>query len=372
MTALLLVTLFFAAFPALLYFRNVRLFVREAQPGTESALSISVLIPARDEALGIAACVESVLANVGVEFEVIVLDDHSTDNTVAIVRTIAERDSRVRLESAPPLPDGWSGKQHACYSLSLLARYPIITFLDADVRLAPNGLLCMSAFLQSSKASLVSGFPRQETGTLLEKLTVPLINWLLLCYLPISQMRSSKQVGLGAGCGQWFMTTADAYAKTGGHSNLLVRSSFHDGLKLPRAYRKCGEMTDLCDATDLAVCRMYRTAGQVWNGFAKNAREGLAAPKLILVWTTLLIAGHLMPFVLLALLPEMEPWQIAVSFLAVAFTYLPRFDAAFRYRQSWFGAILHPLGVLGLLSIQWYATFRAIIGRPVGWKGRTL
>ena len=87
-------------------------------------------------------------------------------------------------------------------------------------------------------------------------------------------MRSSLQPGLGVGCGQWFMTSRDAYEKVGGHA--AVKASLHDGIKLPRAYRAAGMMTDVCDATDLAVCRMYRSAGQVWNGLAKNAREGMA------------------------------------------------------------------------------------------------
>src|SRR5205823_7158925 len=122
----------------------------------------------------IAACVESVLASAGVEVEVVVLDDHSDDRTGDVVREIAAKDPRVRLETAPPLPAGWCGKQHACFALSKLARYPTLTFLDADVRLSPDALARMAAFLHQRKAGLVSGFPRQQTGTLLEKLVIPL------------------------------------------------------------------------------------------------------------------------------------------------------------------------------------------------------
>src|SRR5204862_2615144 len=145
----------------------------------------SVLIPARNEELGIAAAIRSVLASQNVELEVIVLDDASTDRTADIVRALATEDPRVRLEPAPPLPSGWCGKQHACFALSKLARYPVLTFLDADVRLTPDALARMAALLDRSGAALVSGFPRQETGTFLEKLVIPLINWLLSCYLPM-------------------------------------------------------------------------------------------------------------------------------------------------------------------------------------------
>src|SRR5262249_61852699 len=102
------------------------------------ALGISVLIPARNEERGIVAAVESALASEGVSLEVIVLDDHSEDRTAALVEGLARRDSRVRLVPAPPLPEGWCGKQHACHVLAGCACHPLLAFLDADVRLAPD------------------------------------------------------------------------------------------------------------------------------------------------------------------------------------------------------------------------------------------
>jgi glycosyltransferase involved in cell wall biosynthesis len=371
-----IVALVFAAFPALMYFRNVKLFRRPGSlpspPAGEGlgVRGISVLIPARNEEAGIAMAVSCAVANMGVELEVIVLDDSSTDRTAERVRELAALDSRVRLETAPPLPPGWCGKQHACYTLSKLARYEILTFLDADVRLEPHALANMVGFLDSSGAALVSGFPRQETETFLEQLVIPLIHWLLLCYLPLHVMRKSLQPGLGAGCGQWFLTTKAAYEKVGGHGHPLVKESLHDGIKLPRAYRKCGLMTDVCDATADATCRMYRSAGQVWNGFAKNAREGLGAPGLIWVWTVLLVCGHVLPFVLLGFVWWIEGWAKWAVFAAAVLSWLPRFHAVTRFDLPMFTAWLHPVGVLLMLAIQWYATVRTWVGRPVGWKGR--
>ena len=368
--ALVAVALFFSGFPCWLYFRNVKQFRQPEAFGGGMPERISVLIPARNEEAGIAAALEAVLANGGVELEVIVLDDSSSDRTAAIVTEFAARDSRVRLAMAPPLPADWCGKQHACFQLAQLAEYEIITFLDADVRIGPAALKRMVGFLRSSGASLVSGFPRQETGTLGEKLIVPLIHWLLLCYLPLNRMRKSLQVGLGAGCGQWFLTTAEAYHAVGGHGHPLVRASLHDGVKLPRAYRMCGMKTDLCDAGDDAVCRMYRSSGQVWNGFAKNAREGLGAPGSIWVWTALLTLGHLLPFALLALLDPFAPYLSLAILVSVGCSLAPRIHAARHFQQPWLGVLLHPVAVFGLIAIPWYATVRYWLGRPVGWKGR--
>jgi glycosyltransferase involved in cell wall biosynthesis len=335
-----------------------------------SPTSISVLIPARNEELGIAACVESVLASKHVELEVIVLDDHSTDRTAEIVREIAAKDARARLETAPPLPEGWCGKQAACFALSKLARHDIICFLDADVRLKPDALARMVLFLESSGAELVSGFPRQETGTFLEKLLIPLIHWLLLCWLPLWGMRHFRWSAFGAGCGQWFMTTRTAYEKVGGHA--AVKASLHDGLTLPRAYRRAGFFTDVCDATNLATCRMYHSASAVWNGLAKNAREGLASNGQIGFWTVVLMCGQVLPLPLfLGYVFILQQFEEARIFAAAAFiTILVAYRVARRTGHPEYESALHPLGVMLLLAIQWYAIVRAVIGKPVGWKGR--
>jgi len=349
--------------------RSLAVAARNEKPATVFP-SISVLIPARNEELGIEACVRSALASQHVELEVIVLDDASTDRTAEIVRTIAATDSRLRLETAPPLPEGWCGKQHACFALSKLARFDTFSFLDADVRLEPDALARMALFLKQSGAELVSGFPRQETGTLLEKLLIPLINWLLLSFLPLWGMRHFRWSAFGAGCGQWFMTSRLAYEKVGGHA--AVKSSLHDGLTLPRAYRKTGFFTDVCDATHLATCRMYRSARGVWFGLAKNAREGMAATGQIWFWTIVLLCGQVVPVGLLLLyllIPDLAfNWTLGMCPLLLSFG--PRLAMTVAFKQSWLGALLHPVAIIVLLAVQWYTVLQAVFGKPVGWKGR--
>jgi hypothetical protein len=359
-----------AAIPALLYLWNSLLFREPPAVGDEPLPPVSVLIPARNEERGIAACVDSVLASRHVELEVIVLDDHSTDRTAEIVREMAAKDARLRIEPAPPLPDGWTGKQHACFALAKLARHDVLSFLDADVRLEPDGLARMVRFLRSSGAGLVSGFPRQETGTPLEKLLIPLIHWLLLSFLPLWAMRRFRWSAFGAGCGQWFVTTRAAYEAAGGHA--AVKSSLHDGLTLPRAYRRAGFMTDVCDAQDLAACRMYCSSREVWFGLAKNAREGMAATGQVGFWTVVLGLGQVLSLPLSLVALWMRNWPAAGVFFAAGLTVLfTRSLLARRTGRAWLlDALTHPVAVLLLLSLQWYALSRAIAGRPVGWKGR--
>jgi glycosyltransferase involved in cell wall biosynthesis len=178
-----------ALLPMALCLWNMALYRKPPANSAQRLPPLSLLIPARNEERSIAASVNSVLAAKGIDFEVIVLDDASTDRTAEIVASIAATDPRVRMEQASPLPVGWNGKQHACHILASMARYDTFCYLDADVRIAPDALANMVAFLEESKSDLVSGFPFQETETFLEWLLLPLIHFVLLSYLPIAGMR---------------------------------------------------------------------------------------------------------------------------------------------------------------------------------------
>jgi hypothetical protein len=349
-----------AAVPALLFLVNLCLY-RPAPPADPEMVEVSVLIPARNEERSIATAVESVLASRGVTVEVLVLDDHSEDRTAALLEEIARRDDRVRLLAGPPLPPGWCGKQHACHVLAGQARSELLAFLDADVQMQPDGLARLAAFLRQSGADLVSGVPQQQTGTFLERVVIPLIHFVLLGFLPLVGMRLCRHPAFAAGCGQLFLARAAAYRAVGGHE--AIRTSLHDGIQLPRAFRAAGCKTDLCDATDLARCRMYRGAGEMWHGLTKNATEGLGAPGMIVPATLVLVGGQVLPVVL-----AWADWRAA---LATVLVYLPRLVGLWRFRQSLVGALLHPVGVLVLLAIQWYGLGRWLLGRPATWKGRS-
>jgi hypothetical protein len=368
--ALTFIALTLAVIPCGLFLLN--LFVYRPLPRVhrepEFRNAVSVLIPARNEEQNIRATLEVALANQRVEFEVIVLDDHSTDRTAEIVSEFAARDSRVRLESAAPLPTGWCGKQHACHVLASLARNPLLVFIDADVRLAPDALARMVAFMQRSEVSLASGVPRQQLGTFSERLLIPLIHFVLLGFLPMHAMRRTKSPAFSAGCGQLFIARREAYEKTGGHA--MIRNTLHDGVKLPRLFRRCGLRIELFDATDLASCRMYHTNAETWRGLGKNATEGLAAPATILPMTVLLFGGQVLPFILVAFAEKLTAMQLRIALIACGLAYAPRLLAAWKFCQPIGGALLHPFGVIALLMIQWLALARRFAGRPSSWKGR--
>jgi hypothetical protein len=368
-----------ATAPAILWLWNMLLY-REPQLLTSCMQtgncvlpgSISVLIPARNEERVLSQSLASLLPSRGLKLEILVLDDGSTDRTSEIVQAFAAQDPRVRLVSSVPLPAGWNGKQHACQVLAEQASAEVLCFLDADVRLAPEALASMMAFLERTGVDLVSGFPRQETKSSLEYLLLPLIHFVLLSYLPLAAMRALPAPGLAAGCGQFLMVRREAYRKAGGHA--AIRTTMHDGILLPQLFRRQGFKTDIADLTHLATCRMYRNAAEVWRGLSKNATEGMAAPARIVPFTVLLFCGQVLPLLLTgALLLSPASFHApsrALVLSALAASFLPRVISVWKYRQSLLSAFLHPVGVSVLLALQWLALMRKLAGQPVTWKER--
>lgn len=364
-----------AALPAALTLANLRAFAPPPAAPAAGRRQVSVLVPARNERAAIGRLCDDVLASTGVDLELVILDDGSTDGTADIVRGIAAADPRLRLVAGNPLPAGWCGKQHACWQLAAAARHDIWVFLDVDVSPAADAVARAVAFLDASGAALASGFPRQRTACVLDWLLLPLIHFILLGFLPLARSRKDLSPGLAAGCGQCFVTRRADYEQSGGHA--AIRASLHDGVKLPRAYRRAGLATDVFDATGIACCRMYERDADVWRGLSKNATEGIGGPATIVPFTILLGGGQIMPVALAAWglasgWNGWPAWAVPLVIVAAALVWLPRLLEAFRFRQSVTSAVAQPLAVAVFLVIQWVALGRKLLGLKTAWRGRPL
>lgn len=368
-----------AAIPAALIWKNLSLFQPAARANSEShdERVVSLLIPARDEEAGIREALQSVLQSEYPQLEVIVMDDNSTDKTAEIVTEIASNDPRLKLYKSGELPEGWNGKQHACWQLADVASGDLLLFMDADVRLARGAIRRMVAQLDASQTALLSGFPKQITGSLPEKLLIPLMYHILLGYLPLDRMRASNKPEFGAGCGQLFLTTKEDYLAADGHR--AIADSRHDGLKLPRAFRSAGLHTDLFDASDIAQVRMYSGWRTVFLGLMKNATEGVANKKLIWIFTVLLLCGAVLPVLSFLhaiyygwlFIDSGRMWSTLILGVATVLSFAARYQIAKRLESTKIGVWLQPLAVGIFLAVQWLAFIRKARGKgQLPWRGR--
>jgi hypothetical protein len=237
--------------------------------------------------------------------------------------------------------------------------------------MTPDAMQRILAQQLATQAPLLSGFPKQEMGTWAEQWMIPMMHFLLLGYLPIDRMRAGTDPAFSAGCGQLFCSRRDAYEQTGGHS--AIRGSRHDGIQLPKTYRKAKLATDFFDASDLAVCRMYQSTQQVRTGLLKNATEGIARMPQLAIFTVFLLAASIGPWILLAI-AWLRQWPIglqALLLLAGLATWIPRFMIAKRLQHPFSGVLAHPISLLWFLLLQWKAFLMARTGKSIAWRGRS-
>jgi chlorobactene glucosyltransferase len=233
---------------------------------------VSVIVPARNEAATIQTVVRSILASSYGNFELLVVDDQSTDATASLVRQFESQDSRVRLIAGAELPDGWYGKPWACFQGYQAARANILLFTDADTRHAPELLARAVGALVVRPRDLVTVAPHQRSQTFWERLVMPQI-WLLLGlrYHP-ERVTHARRVRDVIANGQFILVTREAYEAVGTHA--AVRHEVAEDLALAQAFFRAGRRIFFAFARSLMETRMYSSLRQIIEGWSKNVYLG--------------------------------------------------------------------------------------------------
>lgn len=229
---------------------------------------ISVLIPARNEEANIGNLLEDLYKIKNDTIEIVVFNDHSTDNTSEIIKKFAEKDARVRLIHFENLPTGWLGKNHACYKLAQHAKGNYLLFVDADVKLSGNIVADAVSYLKRYKLGLLSVFPKQIQQSIGEKLTIPLMNYILLTLLPLIFVRVSPFKSHAAANGQFMLFDADIYKKLQPHQQF--KNSAVEDIVISRFYKKKNIKIACLTGEERIQCRMYNSYNDALNGFSKN------------------------------------------------------------------------------------------------------
>jgi hypothetical protein len=325
---------------------------------------VSVLVPVRNEEDRIEACLSSLLDQLSVpDYEVLVLDDASTDRSADVVTAFADADPRVRLLRSDGPEPGWLGKTHACHRLAQAATGEVLVFVDADVVLAPHAVAAGVDLLRSTGLDLLCPYPRQLADTWSERLVQPLLQWSWLTTLPLRRAEVSGRASLAAANGQFLLVDAATYRSAGGHA--AVRGAVLDDLALLRVVKAHGGRGGVADGTALATCRMYGGWDELREGYAKSLWSAFgSAPAAAAVGASLAVA-YLVP-------PVAALTGSKVGALGYLAGVVGRYAAAERTGgRSVPDAFAHPASIavfLGLLADSWRRHGRG----ELTWKGRSL
>ncbi len=327
----------------------------------QPSLEVSVIVPARNEAASLEACLRSLLAQMQPDREIIVVNDHSTDRTAEIAKSLG-----VHVIAAPDLPPGWSGKCNAAWAGAQAAKGKWLLFTDADTRHQPNSIASGLQEAQQSHAGLLSYSPAQEVHSLAERALMPVIFAELAEVYPPRAV-SDPASPVAAANGQYLLIRRDVYDAVGGHA--AVADHILEDVELARRVKQAGYRLQF-RMSDAVSTRMYRSFGAMWEGWTKNLALLFPHPRE-------LAAQRLREFVVIVASLVLAAWcwlhgrpYIAAAALAVGAIRWGVFLN--RVRRAHFGWLSNLLALCGLPLFAVLLVNSSIRHKQglVRWKGR--
>ena len=348
-------------------------------PPPSDAPLLSVCIPARNEERNIRACVEAVLAQDYPDFEVIVLDDCSTDSTPTILAELASRDSRLHPIRGSDLPKGWAGKPYALHQASAAARGPWLCFIDADTFISPVTLSSCYARALETDADLFTIMTFQFMGSFWEKVVMPLVmTGLSVGFSPRKVNDPQRRDAIANG--QFILIKRAVYDAIGGHES--VKDSIVEDKAIAEQAKWNGYRLIVADGMQVARTRMYTSLREMWEGWTKNIYLGLRdQPSL----TALGVFGAFLCVIVSLVLPAWPllgflwnfnagSWMAATviieSILLWAYMIYARSKIAEKMKISSWYACTTPLGAAVFGAMMFASTWKVLSRKGVMWKGR--
>ena len=323
---------------------------------------VSVLIPARNEEQNILGLLQSLRDQDYRNYEVVVLDDHSSDTTYAICASFASSHARFRVVPSKELPKGWLGKNFACYQLAQVAKGKYFMFVDADETVA-DGLINNTIHrMKFYRLDLLSLFTNQVMITWGELMIVPLMHFILLNLLPLRLVRLSKSPAFSAASGQFMLFNADNYMENQWHEQ--VRNRVVEDIEIMRSVKTLGFRGEALLANGYIFCRMYRSFQDAFQGFSKNLLAGFNNNIIgLFLYLLLVILGPLaIAYILSAQL----------LFFALSLIILSRIMISLMSGQNvWFNILLHPIQLTCMLFIA-ITSVKKYFTQTIVWKDRPI
>ena len=333
---------------------------------------VTILVPARNEERNIAGCIQSLLAQDYPSFEVLALDDQSSDATGSILAQIARTQPKLIVLTGSPPPEGMLGKNWACVQLAQQAQGDLLFFTDADTLHQPQTLRAIVTASIAERADLMTGFPHQDVQSWGERLLVPFFSWAFYCFVPLGLAYSTHLPALSIASGQMLLFRRQAYQAIGGHDGAGL--SIVDDLSFARRIKAAGLRWRITYITDLITCRMYAGGRQAFDGFSKNLFAAfdfrLLPFAFVFIWLAVVFWE---PLVILALMafgqaPHARPGELGVCIgLSLLLWVIPYVELGVPF----YLALLYPLNILANEVAAFQSLRLSLTGR-LTWKDRPI
>jgi chlorobactene glucosyltransferase len=342
-----------------------------SKPKIKNGKTVSVLIPARNEEENIERCVRSLLNQTYRDYEILVIDDNSSDGTWEILERLAKENSRVRIFKGKTLPPDWYGKPFAIQQLHEHAKGEILLFTDADTVHSETSISWTVTNMEKTKADFISGYVGQQLLTFGEITTVPIMFFMTGFVIPMFLNRFIKLGYFSAAVGQYIAMKTEVFRKIGGYSKLRKKTT--EDVYLSRYVKERGYRTEFLDMSNQVKCRMYKGHAASIQGIGKNIFDFLGKKTAILLLIAFaILAFFVLPFPLMFFLiaagSKFVYHCIAVNIL-FTITWLVLFLGR---RINWLYTFFWPVMYINLIIMVLWSWFRTVSGKGFVWKGRVV
>ncbi len=323
---------------------------------------VSILIPVRNEAENLPSLLNNLLKIDYPNFEILLYDDQSTDESVSILEFYQEKDVKISFIQGEKKPEDWLGKNHACYQLAQRAKGKYFLFIDADVRLSEKVLQKALAYMDKTKLSLLSIFSSQKVSFPGTGSVVPIINWILLSMLPLRLVQQSSWTSFSAANGQFMLFEREAYKNTEPH--LFCKQKKAEDIAISRYFKANKYSVSVLLGGKDVLCEMYSSEKEAIQGFTKNVFDFLGGSKVVTIFYALIII--ISPVYLLIA----QMYHVFIAYLLILI--ILKLFIAKMSAQSLFNNLLYmPVQQFRFVQIICLALYKES-KKQLYWKGRPI
>jgi len=335
--------------------------------GGEPKESLSILIPARNEQNNIEKCIKSINFEKKFIREVLVLNDFSTDSTEKILEKLSANHEKLKVIKGKERPKGWTGKSFACFQLSKHAKSNLILFIDADTELKKNGPDKLVNFIVNNKYSMVSAWPKIEMNSIIEKILMPLLNFIVFTSFPTFISKNSNRPSLGLAHGACIIFYKKTYDELSGHN--IVKSSLFEDTDMAKKWRENGERSYCINGMNIINVRMYDSFIKIWKGFEKNSYPSFKNNLFFFIFHIFNLLIFNLPIIsiplhLLGVINNSALFGCGVIIILIRLLF------SLKFRQPWWSFLFHSFAetIFLLISISSFVKYNFLGG--IEWKDR--